>query len=105
MEIHTSKLILLAIVAEFEHVSGQPKCGPTGEYPQVSVPQKDVVCVLVGMMSIVLAVAEDEECFEQRGIGGGIARTSSMLRWLKAWDSFIKCRKTHRLLPSVSKWT
>jgi RNA binding protein fox-1 len=68
---------------------------------------KDAVCVLAGMMPIALVVAEDEECFERRGIRGArrIARTSSMLKWQSEWDSSSKGRWTHRLIPSVSKWT
>lgn len=63
--------------------------------------------MLAGMMPIALVVTEDEECFERRGIRGArrIARTSSMLKWQSEWDSSSKGRWTHRLIPSVSKWT
>lgn len=68
---------------------------------------KDAVCVLAGMMPIALVVSEDEECFASRGTRGArrIARTSSMLKWQRDWTNSSKGRWTHRLIPSVSKWT
>lgn len=68
---------------------------------------KDAICVLAGMMPIALVVAEDVECFELRGTRGArrTTKTSSMLKWQREWDTSNKGRWTHRLIPSVSKWT
>lgn len=68
---------------------------------------KDAVCVLAGMMPIALVLAEDVECYDERGTRGARrnARTSSMVKWQRVWDSSTKGRWTHRLIPSVSRWT
>lgn len=66
----------------------------------------EAVCVIAGMVPINILLEEDVECFNDRDSEQvwRVKRAVSLLKWQKAWDTAVKSRWTHRLIPEVSNW-
>lgn len=66
----------------------------------------EAVCVIAGMMPIDTLLEEDVECYNERDSVQvrRVKRAASLLKWQRAWDTAVKGRWTHRLIPDVSNW-
>ncbi|XP_029176137.1 uncharacterized protein LOC114944424 [Nylanderia fulva] len=71
----------------------------------------NVACVIAGMILIKVIAIKRKQLYEQRSTNPEdkkelkrITRQDSLQRWQEKWNTSVKGRWTHRLIPKVESW-